>query len=184
MIIGVLGGTFDPPHMGHLVLARNALASGKIDEVWLVPCLSHRLGKQPAPFEDRLAMCRLLIDGEPSMKVSDIERVLERPGHTFDLVLALRAGHPEAELRLLAGTDIFHEQGQWHLFDEIAKIAPPIYVEREGVEQIPEPTLPAPPGIASSEIREALARGERPQEAIPQKVLDYIEKRGLYGATK
>lgn len=180
MIIGVLGGTFDPPHLGHLVLARSALASGKVDEVWLIPCLEHRFGKQPAPFDDRLAMCRLLTEGESRMKVSDIEKTLNRPGHTIDLVNALKRANPSDELRLLAGSDIYHEREKWHLFDEIAKIAPPIYVERAGERPIPEPTLPAPPGIASSELRESLASGMRPIKAIPEKVLEYIEERGLY----
>ncbi|MCP4599518.1 MAG: nicotinate-nicotinamide nucleotide adenylyltransferase [Proteobacteria bacterium] len=180
MIVGILGGTFDPPHLGHLGVAAIALASDEVDEVWFVPCLAHRFGKEPRPFEDRLAMCRLLTKNKSNMKVSDIESTLKKPGYTFDLVLALRAVHPDKTFRLLVGTDIYHERDKWHLFDEIVRLAPPLYVARDGVEPIPEPTLAAPVGIRSSELRKELARGDRPLEAIPVEVLDYIEINRLY----
>ncbi len=180
MIVGILGGTFDPPHMGHLGVAAIALASDNVDEVWFIPCVSHRFGKQPAPFEDRLAMCLLLIKGRPNMKVSDVERELLRTGHTLDLVITLRAAHPDKAFRLLAGSDIYHEKEKWHRYNEIARLAPPIYVERQGIEPIPEPTLKAPIKTDSSNLRIALARGERPIDTVPTEVLDYIETNGLY----
>ncbi len=180
MVIGIFGGTFDPPHRGHLGVAKNALDSGRVDEVWFVPCLTHRFGKQPAPFEDRLAMCDLLIEGEPMMRVSDMEAKLERPGYTLDLVLALGAAHPGYALRILAGADIYFDRDKWHQYDEIARLAPPLYVAREGVAPIPEPTLPAPAGMSSTELRVVLARGELPVEEVPERVLKYIENHGLY----
>jgi len=180
MTTGILGGTFDPPHLGHLELASIALASGEVQEVWFVPCLTHRFAKEPAPFEHRLAMCCLMVSGEAAMKVSDMETRLERPGYTLDLVRALRAAHPNLSIRLLAGADIYHERDKWHRYDETAKLAPPLYVARQGVEPIPEPTLPAPHGISSSSIRDALARGERPDDVLSREVLDYIEAHGLY----
>jgi nicotinate-nucleotide adenylyltransferase len=183
MIVGIFGGTFDPPHLGHLGAARAALDSGEVDEVWLVPVLAHRFGKTPAPFEDRLAMCRLLVAGEEGMEVSEMERELERPGYTLDLVEALGRAHPEARFRLIAGADIYHERHEWHRYDDIAALAPPLYVAREGVAPIPEPTLPAPPPVVATEVREALARGERPVDALPEAILEYIAANRLYGAT-
>ncbi len=180
MTTGILGGTFDPPHLGHLELATTALASGEVQEVWFVPCFTHRFAKQPALFKHRLAMCRLMVAGEAAMKVSDMETRLERPGYTLDLVRALRAAHPEVVFRLLAGTDIYHERDKWHRYDEVAKLAAPLYVARQGIEPIPEPTLPAPVGICSSSVRDALARGERPHDLLPREVFDYIEAHGLY----
>lgn len=183
MIVGILGGTFDPPHVGHLGLAEIALLSGQVQQVWLVPCLEHRFGKQPEPFAERLAMCRLLVAGRPHLAVSDIESTLEKPGHTLDLVRALRAAHPEHAWRVLAGADIYHERGKWHRYDEIARLAPPLYVARSGVPPIPEPTLDAPEAVSSSELRDALARGERPSLLVPEAVLDYIAAHGLYRRT-
>jgi nicotinate-nucleotide adenylyltransferase len=181
MIAGILGGTFDPPHAGHLGLARVALASGLVDRAWLVPCFAHPLGKRPAPFDDRVAMCRLLVREEPAMEVLGIERELGGAGRTLDLVLALRAAHPGVALRLLAGSDIWHERHLWHCYDEVARLAPPIFVRREGAPPIPEPCLDAPPQVSSSDLREAIARGERPAHLVPEPVLAYIAARGLYG---
>lgn len=179
--VGVLGGTFDPPHCGHLGVVRVALESGRVDEVWLVPCLRHAFGKQPAPFPHRLEMCRLLIGGEPRARVSDVEAELDRPGRTLELVRLLAERHPGIELRLLAGSDIYHEREKWHRYDEIAALAPPLYVERRGVETIPEPVLEAPPRVSSTELRRLLAEGRRPLELAPAAVLDYALDSGLYG---
>ncbi len=180
MIVGVLGGTFDPPHLGHLGVARTALASKQVDKIWLVPCLAHRFGKQPGRFENRLAMCRLLIEDEPDMAVSDIEVTLKRPGYTLDLVKALYGAHPEWSFRLIAGADIYHEKEKWHCYDEIADLAPPIYVARKGIPPITDPTLEAPMEISSTELRAAFSRGERPVDAVLSSIITYIETHRLY----
>ena len=180
MIVGVLGGTFDPPHRGHLGLAHTVLETEQVDEVWLIPCLQHRFRKTPEAFDHRVAMCRLLIAGEPKMKVSIIESTLPRPGYTLELVLALRDRHPDYQFRLLAGADIYFERHKWHRYDEIARLAPPIYVGRRGVPAIAEPTLDAPIEVSSSNLRDALARGERPLEKLTQGVIDYIDAYRLY----
>ena len=180
MITGILGGTFEPPHLGHLQVAATVLAAGLVDEVWLVPCLTHRFGKAPAPFAHRVAMCELLAGEDPRIRVSDIEAELNRPGYTLDLVKRLQADHPDVTFRLIAGTDIYHERDKWHRYDEVAELAPPIYVERRGEPPIPEPTLEAPPKISSSDIRAALHRGERPSDVTLDTILAYIDAHQLY----
>lgn len=184
MRIGILGGTFDPPHLGHLGLVDTALASGQLDRALLVPCLAHALGKAPASFEHRLAMCRLLVAGEPRAEVSDAERALATPGRTLELLGVLGERHPEAILRLVAGADIWFERDRWYRFDEVARLAPPLWVGRRGVPPIPEPTLPAPPEVSSGDVRAALAAGKRPEHLVPAAVLDYVAMHGLYGAGK
>ena len=181
MKVGILGGTFDPPHIAHLGLARNVLSSGLVEEVWLVPCLRHRFGKKPAPFRDRLAMCKLLIENEDHMKVSDIEQRLERPGYTLDLIVALGEANPKIDFRLVAGTDIYFQKDSWHHFEEVIRLAPPIYVARQGIDPIPEPTLPMPPAISSTDVRLALQSGKHPTDAVPIKILQYIEAHAIYG---
>jgi nicotinate-nucleotide adenylyltransferase len=180
MIAGVLGGTFDPPHLGHLQVATTVLGAGLVDEVWMVPCLTHRFGKAPVPFHHRVAMCEQLAGEDPRIKVSEIEAELNRPGYTLDLVELLMARHPDTAFRLIAGTDIYHERNKWHRYDDVAELAPPIYVERRGQPPIPGPTLAAPPDIRSSRIREAIRRGERPSGLTLDRILDYIDAEGLY----
>jgi nicotinate-nucleotide adenylyltransferase len=181
MIVGILGGTFDPPHVGHLEAARIAVDSGQIEAAWIVPCVRHAFGKLPAPFEHRMAMCALLVEGHERIAVSDAEARLAEPGKTLDLVLGLQHEYPEHSFRLVAGADIYHQRHLWHRYDEVARLAPPIYVAREGVEPIDQPTLPAPPEVSSSRIREQLERRARPVEGVPETILDYIEEHGLYG---
>jgi nicotinate-nucleotide adenylyltransferase len=180
MNIGIFGGTFDPPHLGHLTAAERVLDAGLAEEVWFIPCLAHRLGKSPADFSHRLAMCRLLINGRAGMRVSDIEASVNRPGYTIDLVHRLMQDHPEHRFRLVAGTDIYHQKDKWHRYDEIAALAPPIFIARRGEAPIPEPVLKAPPGISSESLRAALARGESPSDKMPPAVIEYIRDKGLY----
>ena len=180
MIIGVLGGTFDPPHLGHLGMSMNVLDTGLVDEIWFVPCLKHRFGKAPASFEHRLAMCRLLVSSEKRIKVSDIESALDRPGYTLDLVRKLMADHPDDTFRLIAGQDIYHQKHQWHHYDDIAVLAPPIYVARVGEPPIPEPTIPAPLDVSSSDVRDKIATGESLEGLLSPEVIAYIETHGLY----
>jgi nicotinate-nucleotide adenylyltransferase len=181
MIVGILGGTFDPPHVGHLGAARAAVDSGQIEVAWLVPCVRHAFGKLPAQFKHRMAMCSLLVEGHEGVEVSDAEARLAEPGKTLDLILGLRQEHPEHGFRLIAGADIYHQRHLWHRYEEVARLAPPIYVARKGVESIDLPTLPAPPNISSSQIREQLDQRERPVGGVPEAILDYIEEHGLYG---
>jgi nicotinate-nucleotide adenylyltransferase len=182
MRLGILGGTFDPPHFGHLGVVAAALASGQVDRVLLAPCVGHAFDKAPAPFPHRLEMCRLLVASEPRAEVSDAEREIATPGRTLELLGVIGERHPGAVLRLVAGADIYLERDRWHRFDEVARLAPPLYVGRRGVSPIPEPTLPAPPEISSREVRARLAAGERPADLVPAAVLDFIAVHGLYGA--
>jgi len=181
MRIGVLGGTFDPPHLGHLELCRTALSSGQVDVVIMVPCLVHAFDKRPAPFEHRVAMCELLAGLDVDVIVSEEEATLARPGRTLDLLKALAARHPAASLRLVAGSDIYHERERWHAFDEVEALAPPLYVCREGQPPIPGPVLASPPPISSSGIRAQLARGLVPRDLLGEAVAEYIVRNGLYG---
>jgi len=178
--VGIFGGTFDPPHFGHLGVIDHALASGLVDAIWVVPCVAHAFGKQPAAFEHRLAMCRLLFGDRPGVMISDFERQLDHPGRTLELVTRLRAAHPDERFRLVAGADIWHERGKWHHYDEVAALAPPLYVSRRGLTDPPGPRLPAPPEISSTALREALAHGAAPVEWTSSQIIDYAREHRLY----
>jgi len=180
-VVGVFGGTFDPPHGAHLELARTVLAADAADRVLFVPCFRHAFGKRPAAFEHRVRMCELLVEGEARMEVSSVEASMANPGRTLDLIETLEAIRPHERLRLIAGSDIFYEREKWYRFEDVERRAPLIYVERRGVPPIPVPALPAPPDLRSSAIREQIAAGRSPKELLPARVADYIEACGLYG---
>lgn len=102
------GGSFDPPHSGHLGIALSALASGRTDRVLLAPAFDppHKPGHSRAPFADRLAMVKLLIDGHPGLEACDIEeRLALSPSYTCEVLAALRRERPGERLQLLIGGD-------------------------------------------------------------------------------
>lgn len=184
MKIGILGGTFDPPHLGHLGMALNVLKTGKVREIWFVPCLAHRFGKAPTAFEHRVAMCRILIAGHAPLSVSTIEKSINRPGYTLDLVIRLIADFPTHRFYLIAGQDIYHQKENWHHYNEIALLAPPIYVARVGEPPIPEPLVEAPIDVSSSEIRQLLAEKQPLEDRIPAEIVEYINTHKLYTKDK
>ena len=181
-VIAVLGGTFDPPHAAHLAVARLVLVRSDSSRVLLVPCIRHPFGKAAAPFEHRLAMCRLLADeAGAGVEASDIEGRLDLSGRTIDMLEALARENEGARLRMVIGADILLERDRWHGFDEIAALAEPIHVARAGYRAHPA-SVPAPAPISSTEVRRLLASGRRPAELVPASVLEYIEKHGLYAS--
>ena len=180
-VVGVFGGTFDPPHAAHLELARIVLEHGAADRILFVPCFRHAFTKCPAAFAHRVAMCELLVADEPRMEVSRIEETLANPGRTLDVVEALEAARPGDRLRLVVGGDIFFEREKWYRYEEIERRAPPVYVARRGVPAIPLPALPAPADLRSSSIRERIAAGADPRGLLPARVAEYIVRHGLYG---
>jgi nicotinate-nucleotide adenylyltransferase len=182
--IAVLGGTFDPPHLAHLAVARLVLERTSCSVVLLVPCIRHPLGKVTAPFEHRLQMCRLLVDGAgDGIETSDIEGRLGLSGRTIETLEALAGEHPGARLRLVIGSDILQERDRWHRFDDVVALAEPIHVAREGHEPATG-SLPAPAPISSTQVRAMLAAGQRPGQLVPPAVLDYIERHELYGSVQ
>ena len=130
--IALLGGTFDPPHYGHLALARAALADGRAAGVEFLPAAlpphKHRSDISAAP--RRLEMLRRLLDGEPRCAVNPVE--LERGGfsYTVDTVRELSRRRPEASWRLLIGSDMARDFGLWREARKLLRLAPPLWAER------------------------------------------------------
>ena len=186
--IALFGGSFNPPHVAHQLVALYVLETQPVDELWLVPTYVHPLAKQLVSYDHRVAMCELAAAplGE-RVQVSRIEQVLaQRPGfvasRTLDLVEHLVAeGH---QVRLVVGADILAETAKWYRWDDVARLAPLIVVDREGCgaprgSTVTGVTMPA---ISSTRIREALAAGE--VEALSgllsARVLRYIAEHELY----
>ncbi|MBK8254545.1 MAG: nicotinate (nicotinamide) nucleotide adenylyltransferase [Polyangiaceae bacterium] len=182
--VAIFGGSFNPPHVAHVLAVVYALAVEPVDEVLVVPVYRHPFSKELVPFEDRLAMCEAAMGWIPRTRVSAVERDLGGESLTLRLVSHLRDVHPDWELRLLVGADVLADLPKWHRFDKIAEIAPPIVMGRAGVAADDAP-LPVLPRVSSTEVRDALARGDHHsiRGLLPTQVLTYIQDRGLYRRT-
>jgi nicotinate-nucleotide adenylyltransferase len=190
--VGLFGGSFNPPHVGHVLSIAYVLSTGLVQRVVAVPVYAHALGKSLAPFAERLNMARLAFEWLPRVEVSDIEQGLGTPSRTLGTVRALLAQHPEWQLRLVVGSDILGELHQWHAYREIERLAPPLILPRPGA---PEPgqqefSTRLLPDISSTEVRALLAdwaSGTAPgaevqlERLVPQAVLSFIRQHGLYG---
>ena len=174
----VYGGSFDPIHAGHVSMIRRAVGLGY--HVLIVPAFRHAFGKQSAPFEHRLRMCRLTLDASlhAHVRVCDVERRLATgdgtPVYTYDVLRHLRdhlRDHLRQPLTLLVGPDIAAEWQRWHRHADIDR-------------EFGRLSLPATHAVRSSEVRQRLQRGASPDalgEVIPGAVAEYLAVHGLYG---
>ena len=185
--VAIYGGSFDPPHVSHVLCAVYALKVGGFDQVLVVPVFEHAFHKQLTPFEHRLRLCELAFAGLEGVLVSPIERELETPSLTLRTLEHLSAAHPDWSLRLLVGSDVLAETGKWHAFERISALAPPYVVARPGYPH-PDPEALPLPDVSSTRIRDALSlprRGSGGDRALlannlPRAVLSYIDEHGLY----
>lgn len=178
--VGIFGGSFDPPHVAHVMAVAWALGCTPCRQVLILPCFDHPLGKEGSPFEARVAMARLAFRtfGHRA-HVSMLESRLPRPSFTIQTVRHLVDRNPGTRFHLLLGTDILDESDRWRSFDEVLRLAPPFWLARGAPD--PRAHSPALPAISSTEIRLAIARGEDVSNRVPRTVLEEIRRRGLYG---
>ena len=182
--VGVFGGSFNPPHVGHVLAAAYLLSVQAVDGVLVVPVFRHPFAKQLSPYEDRLTMCRLAMGWLPSVEVSDIERRLGSESRTLLTIEALMREEPNRSLRLIIGTDVLGDRDSWHRFDRIAELAPPIVLGRAGVDH-PEAPAAVLPDVSSTQIRRLVAGGRITDTAalLPAAVHRYLVEQQLYGGT-
>ncbi|MBD2844493.1 nicotinate-nucleotide adenylyltransferase [Paenibacillus sp. IB182496] len=193
--VGLMGGTFDPIHYGHLLAAESAREQLGLDEVWFVP--SHHPPLKPhapqASGEQRLEMVFRAIDFQPHFRAMPIELEREGTSFTIDTVAALREQYPEREFAVIIGADRVNDLAQWHRIEELARGVSFIALRRPGVE-LDCASLPAylrerlricdmpQMGVSSTEIRERCAAGRSIRFLVPDKVRQFILRNGLYGA--
>jgi len=179
--VALLGGSFNPPHLAHLLLAHWALATQPVDEVWLLPSFVHPFGKALAPFGDRVRMCELAVRALRGAFVCPAEAELQGDplvGKTVRTLEHLLEKHPGRRFALVIGADVLPETAKWYRWDRVRELAEVLVVGREGYPPVAgAPTFPA---ISSSIIRERLGRGEEVGGLVPRRVLEYIRERGLY----
>ncbi len=182
----IFGGSFDPPHLGHVDPPVAALQCLGFDRLLYVPAAvsPHKVDLPPAPAEHRLAMLALAIDDIPQAEVSTIELDRDGPSYAIDTLSALR-NTIDGEIRLLIGFDQARVFSTWHRFEEIIALAEPVVMPRAGGGTL-EPlwqsrVLPIPTiAVSSSQVRSALAGGTSLDQLVPRSVAAYIKEHSLY----
>lgn len=182
-VVAVFGGSFNPPHLSHVLAATVVLATHEVDELLVVPTFHHPFGKPLAPFADRVTMCELALGWLPRVVVSRVEQELGGESRTLRTLEHLAKVHPRWQLRLVMGADLLVESPKWFGFDRIAALAPPIVLGRVGIAH---PGAPPPilPDISSTDVRAKCAAGDWDalSALVPRAVLQHVRERALYSA--
>ncbi|MDH5520109.1 MAG: nicotinate-nucleotide adenylyltransferase [Acidimicrobiia bacterium] len=187
--IGILGGTFDPPHLGHLIVADQVLRALDLDRVLLVPANEpwQKVGIRPiTSAEKRLIMTRDAIGDADGLAVSDIELRLGGPSYTSVTLDALAENHPETEWRIIVGADAAAGLDTWHNVEKLRTQADIVVVNRPGADFQP-PTgwswelveIPAV-NISGTGLRRRVSQGRSIRFLTPNAVIDHIDSWDLY----
>lgn len=195
--IAMFGGSFNPPHMGHLELAGKFIRELKLDELLLIPVFTppHKTGRDMASPEHRLNMCRLLEKYNPKISASDIEIKRGGSSYTVDTLRALKKLYPDSILHLIIGADMFMSLQSWRNPEEICSLAKICTVSRNsddvmmlkshsrflkrfGCEAVilSEKVMT----VSSTQVRQSLKSGESVENLVLPEVYDYIAENGLY----
>lgn len=179
--VAVYGGSFNPPHVGHVLACAWALSAGEVERVLVVPCFVHPFAKELAPYEDRFAMCELAMGWLPGVTISRVEAELGGESLTLRTLDFLRERHPDWSMRLLIGADVLGDAPKWHRYERVVELAPPLVMGRLGYDA-PEVGPPHLPDVSSSEVRARLAAGGEAalDRLVPSSVLAFVRERGLY----
>lgn len=195
--LGLLGGSFDPVHNGHLALARAFGSAVEADRVLLLPAKEppHKPGRKLADERDRLAMCRLAVEDDPALEASDLELTLPAPSYTVNTLRALQKSRPGSALFLLCGGDMLLNLRHWKEFEAILRLctvcaAPRGENDRDRLTACAEEYHALggqvqildmkPVDLSSTDIRNKVGAGEPIAGLVPKQVEEYILCRGLY----
>lgn len=192
--LGILGGTFDPVHIGHLVMASYAIDALDLDSVWFMPAQTppHKR-HEITDVEHRSEMCRLAVNLDSRFEFSDLDLRGETPSYTSELLTTVHDQVPETELFFLVGADSLTTFATWHEPETILRLASLAVAERPGTT-IDQRVRTSVPGLAtrihefdsplielsSTEIRHRRQTGKSITYLVPEDVEDYIVERGLY----
>ena len=181
--IAIYGGTFDPVHHAHLILAREAIETLGLEKVILVPAAISPL-KKAAPVasgEVRLAMLRAAIKGEPEFEVDECELRRAPPSYTIDPVEEIRRRECDAMLYCLIGEDNVEQLPLWHRFAELEKMVRFVVLDRSGKQpRHSYKVISRRIDISATEIRRRVAQGESIRYLVPESVEEIIQREKLY----
>lgn len=207
MRLGLFGGTFDPPHSGHLIVAQDALHALRLDRVVFVPAAvpPHKRRREITDAAVRLEMVRAAITGDPRFVADDVELRREGPSYTVDTLRAYRAQRPDAAIFLLLGADQYADFDTWREPQAIRDLATLAVLSRSGVDNVEGEAATARPGheagtsgprvsggqgvvrvavtridLSSTDIRRRVSAGEPIRYLVPDAVERLIRERALY----
>lgn len=184
MKIALYGGSFNPPHLGHVSVVRYLLSRPDIQEVWVLPADRHPFGKDLIPFEDRKKLCELAFEDFGSrVKILPIEKEEKSlTGYTVDTLRFLKGRFPTRSFVWVMGSELMRERFKWKDFEEVQKLAEIIEIPRveEGEMEASDGKLSPFPNISSTQIRRRLQQGKKVSENLPHKVFQWIQQKGLY----
>lgn len=201
--VGILGGTFNPPHLGHMILAQDAAEAFELDQVWFLPCAqpAHKPGSIVAPAEHRIQMLQACVHGDPRWHLSLIE--IERAGisYTIDTLRQLTKDHPDIDWHFIIGADTLLELHSWKSIEDLLPLCTMVSMRRPGFPAAEELRnqiqLPSPwpdrlveqlfdghlIDISSTEVRKRVALGQSIRYLVPAGVEGYILANRLYQST-
>lgn len=187
MRVGLFGGTFDPPHLGHLIVASDAFEALELDRLLFIPSGQppHKQGEVTATAEQRLEMVRAAIAGDPRFALDDLEVRRRGTSYSVDTLRAIRERDPEAELFFLLGVDQMQALHSWREPDEVARLAQLAVLTRDG--ELPDPDTRfrhrivhvTRIDISATEIRARLRAGRSVRYMLPEVVGGMVEE--IYG---
>ncbi|HEY2420857.1 MAG TPA: nicotinate-nucleotide adenylyltransferase [Neobacillus sp.] len=185
--VGILGGTFDPPHYGHLLIANEVHSELQLDEIWFMPNGEPPHKNKSAWFgnEDRLEMLNLAIENIPAFNVEPIELQRKGPSYTIDTMRMLKERYSEHQFYFIIGADMIEYLPKWRGIDELVTFVQFVGVERPSFSlQTDYPVLyvdvPAF-DVSSSMIRDRVKQGKTIRYLLPDSLIHYIEEKHLYG---
>lgn len=191
--LGVFGGTFDPPHVGHLIVARDVVEALRLDRMLMVPAARppHKGsdGATPSPAEVRLEMLRAAVADDPLLDVEDMELRREGPSYTVDTLEALRERHPHDALHMVIGVDQLAGLATWRRPEAVARLARLAVLARAGADpravdpgvKVPFDVVPVTRvDVSSTAIRHRVRDGRSVRYLVPEAVSRIIEREGLY----
>ncbi len=200
MRVGIFGGTFDPVHFGHLLLAEQGREQGRLDEVWFVPAAHPPHKDEPTltRFEQRVEMLALALAGNAAFRIDELEKERPGPSYTVDTLAELRRRHPSHEFLLLIGSDTLNDLPHWYQPARVLELAGLLVMTRPGsavstveelrgrlrlperaplhMEVIQTPQI----DISSRDLRRRAADGRSLRYFLPRAVECYIQERQLY----
>lgn len=183
--IGILGGTFDPPHLGHLIIAETVRSTLGLDEIWFIPTNEppHK-NKAMSTGQDRMKMLKLAIKDNEYFKVNDLEMKRLGKSYTFDTMNILINDHQDCKFFFIIGADMVQYLPNWNKIDELMELVTFVGVKREGYDlHSPYPVLKVDIpmiDISSTMIRKQLATHASVKYLVPDQVHHYMKENRLY----
>ncbi len=194
MTVGLFGGSFNPPHVAHLVVAEVVRDQFGLDEVWWIPNATppHKPNDELAAVQHRLAMTERTVEGNPAFRVCGVEVERDGVSYTVETLRVLQDQHPDTDFALILGSDSLDHFADWHRPDEIAERVPFIVYKRPGaIESVADPRFvndvryAAAPvmEISGTEVRARRRAGRSIRYLVPEAVRAYIDTHDLYRST-